>query len=275
MSPEAPAPDPRAGDREEFLAAFDAQMRGPVAMRLPAGGREEMDGPVYRSWGWSERGFVMISPTEVLPESDLKELVERQLRHFQARSIGFEWKTFSHDRAPGLEELLVQAGFVTEERESLLIGRVADVDQTARLPPGVSLRQVRSRADAERMAQLLTLVDGEDRSPLGQAFFNDWAANPEDVVLLVAEADGEVVGTSRLNLIPGSDFASLWAGSTLAGWRHRGIYRATVAHRARLARERGLKYLYVDASEESRPILERLGLLRVAVTIPYVWLPPG
>jgi GNAT superfamily N-acetyltransferase len=73
---------------------------------------------------------------------------------------------------------------------------------------------------------------------------------------------------------PGTEFAGLWGGSTRAQWRGRGIYRALVARRAQLAAERGVRYLQVDASSDSRPILERLGFLAVTTTTPYVWTPP-
>ncbi|HEY3017227.1 MAG TPA: GNAT family N-acetyltransferase, partial [Gaiellaceae bacterium] len=58
-------------------------------------------------------------------------------------------------------------------------------------------------------------------------------------------------------------------------WRRRGIYRALVAYRARLAERRGRRYLQVDASDESRPILERLGFVAVTTTTPFVWSPPA
>lgn len=43
--------------------------------------------------------------------------------------------------------------------------------------------------------------------------------------------------------------------------------------RARLAAARGCRYLYVDASPDSQPILARLGFSRLAFTTPYVWDP--
>ena len=63
--------------------------------------------------------------------------------------------------------------------------------------------------------------------------------------------------------------------STLAAWRGRGIYRALVAVRARRAVARGVRYLQVDASDDSAPILRRLGFGAVTTTTPYVWTPPG
>jgi GNAT superfamily N-acetyltransferase len=82
-----------------------------------------------------------------------------------------------------------------------------------------------------------------------------------------------VVCAAWLVLREGEGFAGLWGGSTLAEWRGRGIYRAMVAQRAQLAVQRGVKYLQVDASEDSRPILQRLGLHAVTTTTPYVWTP--
>lgn len=44
-------------------------------------------------------------------------------------------------------------------------------------------------------------------------------------------------------------------------------------HRAKLAKARGYDYLRVDASEDSRPILQKCGLFAVATTTPYVFKP--
>jgi GNAT superfamily N-acetyltransferase len=82
-----------------------------------------------------------------------------------------------------------------------------------------------------------------------------------------------VVSAAWLVVMPGTEFAALWGGSTLARWRRRGIYRALVARRARLAHERGIRNLLVVASEDSCPILQRLGMHAVGVTTPWLWTP--
>ena len=93
------------------------------------------------------------------------------------------------------------------------------------------------------------------------------------IPIVVAEAEGRVVSSARLEIVPGTEFGGLWGGSTLAQWRGRGIYRALIAHRAQVALSRGVKYLQVDASEDSRPILERLGFVKVTTTAGYIWKP--
>jgi hypothetical protein len=77
------------------------------------------------------------------------------------------------------------------------------------------------------------------------------------------------VSAGRIDFNEQSDFASIWGGSTVEAWRGRGIYRASVALRAKLARERGYRYLQVDALPTSRPILERLGFVLLTTTTPY------
>jgi low temperature requirement protein LtrA len=62
----------------------------------------------------------------------------------------------------------------------------------------------------------------------------------------------------------------LYGGATLPEYRGRGLYRATVAKRAALARERGYRYLQVDALPTSRPILERTGFVQLTTTTPYL-----
>ena len=95
-------------------------------------------------------------------------------------------------------------------------------------------------------------------------------ASPEalDVVVVEESEEGPVLCAGWLRYSTGTDFASMWGGSTLPGWRRQGLYRATVAHRARLARERGYRFMRLDTSPDSRPILMHLGLSAVATTTP-------
>ncbi|QQB64793.1 GNAT family N-acetyltransferase [Kytococcus sedentarius] len=85
------------------------------------------------------------------------------------------------------------------------------------------------------------------------------------------ERDEEVLSAGRLELVPGTDFAGLWGGATHEAWRGRGLYRALTAARARHAQALGARFVYVECSPMSQPILERSGLSRITTTTPYVW----
>jgi GNAT superfamily N-acetyltransferase len=114
-------------------------------------------------------------------------------------------------------------------------------------------------------------VWSEDRSWLAVGLGAELAADPTSITIMVAEVEDSVVSAGWVRYTRGTDFASLWGGSTLPRFRRRGVYRALVAARARLAVARGYQYLQVDASDNSRPILERLGFVALTVTVPYMF----
>ena len=116
-------------------------------------------------------------------------------------------------------------------------------------------------------------VFGADLARLRRSLLSQLAQAPGRMAMVLAMAGDQPVSPARIEFLPGADFASLWGGGTLPGWRGRGIYRALVAYRARLAAARGYRYLTVDASADSQPILGRLGFRCLARTTPYTWRP--
>ncbi|MBV1848776.1 GNAT family N-acetyltransferase [Catellatospora tritici] len=261
-------------DPDALLVAYDAQLRAHVPPILPAGVTVEHDGPVTRMVGFDHGGFVTYRDVSGLDSAELDALIARQRDYFAARGERVEWKLHGHDLPADLSERLVAAGFEPEEPETVVIGLAAPLAQPPVLPEGVTLREVNSRADLDRIAAMEEAVWNEGRLWLAEGLEKEIAADPDSVTVVVAEAGGEVVSAGWIRYVPGTDFAGLWGGSTLAQWRGRGIYKALVAYRAIRAIERGYSYLQVDASPDSRPILNRLGLISITTTTPYVWSPP-
>ena len=161
-----------------------------------------------------------------------------------------------------------------EDAETLLIGEASRLAAGPARAAGVVLREVTGHGDLRRIQAMEEAVWGDDHGWL-PGVLADGMADPDDpLAVVIAEAGPDLVCVGWIRFHQGTGFASLWGGSTLPAWRRRGIYRATVAYRARLADARGFRYLQVDASPDSEPVLARLGLLPVATTIPYVWSPP-
>ncbi|TFC89566.1 GNAT family N-acetyltransferase [Cryobacterium sp. TMT3-29-2] len=259
-------------NRDVLLAAYDAQLRCAVPGVLPAGIRYDVQGSVLRISG-RHRGFVETTRDVGVTGAALDALIAEHRDFFAARSEGVEWKTRGHDLPADLTERLLAAGFAPEERETVVVAETGRLNAEPVLPVGVTIRQVGTRADFERIAALQTEVWDEDHAWLATELETSVCDTPDDVLVFVAEAGGQIVSSCRLELTPGTDFAGLWGGSTLSEWRGRGIYRALVAHRARLAQDRGVRYLQVDASAASEPILLRLGFQAITTTTPYVWTP--
>lgn len=257
-------------DAAALLSAFDDQAR-PAEWTIPdPDAVVHRDGPVFRvSWP-RRRGFVGGPPGLGVTGAELDGLIARQRDFFAARNQSVEWKTWGHDTPADLPERLIAAGFESEGRETVLIGLAEEMTAPVRLD-GIVVREAEEEADIHRLAATATEVFGRNHDWLVEHLVEK--KDDPNVVAVVAEAGGRVVSSSRLEIVAGTEFGGLWGGGTLAGWRGRGIYRALVAYRARLAVARGVKYLQVDASEDSRPILERLGFVTVTTTTGYAWNP--
>ncbi|SDP50083.1 Acetyltransferase (GNAT) family protein [Lentzea jiangxiensis] len=259
-------------DASALLSAFDAQARPAEWTVLDPGAEVHRDGPVFRV-SWPRRsGFVGGPPHLGVDGPALDALIARQRDHFAARDQAFEWKTWSHDTPADLPERLTAAGFEPDGRETVLIGLAEQMATPVHLD-GVVLREVADEQDVHRLAATATEVFGRPHDWLVDRLVEK--RDDPNMIAVLAEADGRVVSSSRIEIVPGTEFAGLWGGGTLAEWRGRGIYRALVAYRARLAVSRGIRYLQVDATEDSRPILERLGFVAVTTTTGYVWNPTG
>jgi GNAT superfamily N-acetyltransferase len=160
-----------------------------------------------------------------------------------------EWKYYSHD-GPELRQRLIAAGLEPDDEETVVVAEAASIPPP---PADVELRVV-----TEEFVELAASVFGE-RFEL-----------PEKAVAVVAVVDGEAVSGGRVDFEEGVEFAGLFGGITVPAFRGRGLYRATVAKRAELARERGYRWLYSDALPTSRPILERLGFVAITTTTPFM-----
>jgi GNAT superfamily N-acetyltransferase len=256
-----------------LLHLYHAQMRAHVSDLLPQGVTVERDGPLVRTIVPHRQGWVEYRNLGDPSEEELDQLISAQIARFAERGEAFEWKFHTHDRPAFLETRLLAAGFRAGELETVMIAEVAALAPEGRPPIGVVLRQVFDRTEFERIAAMESAVSGREEGWLTDALEQEHAADPTGMAVVLAEADGVVVSAGWMRFPSGTDFATLWGGATLPGWRGRGVYRALVLHRARLALERGRRYLQVDASAASRPILERLGFLPVTQTRPYVWSP--
>ena len=162
-----------------------------------------------------------------------------------------EWKYYSHD-GPELRERLLAAGLEPEDEETVVVA------EAAAIPPPPA--DVELRFATDEFIELAERVFGRSHG----------SGLPEVSVAVVAVVDGQPVSGGRVDFEDGVEFAGLYGGITLPEYRGRGLYRATVAKRAELARDRGYRWLYSDALPTSRPILERLGFVRLTTTTPFV-----
>lgn len=197
-----------------LLAAYDEQIRPSESRNLPPGVHAEGDGPIVRIVG-QYRGFISAPADLALGGDQLDALIARQRDFFAQRGEAVEWKIRSHDRPEDLAARLRQAGFVPEPRETVLIGLAAE--QAARQAgsvPEVSIRLTDTAEDMRRIAAMESEVWAQDWSWLADDLAGRVATG--QFAVFVAEVGDQVVSSAWLVFKPGTQFAGLWGGATLA-----------------------------------------------------------
>ncbi|AFZ69751.1 hypothetical protein Deipe_4421 (plasmid) [Deinococcus peraridilitoris DSM 19664] len=255
-----------------LLNAYDSQLREETEMMSATS--VDRDGPLWRG-KFDTRGFVSYRNLGGLTGEVLDDLIARTIEHYASdeRITSFEWKTRGHDAPPDLPERLVAHGFQPEDPETVMLGEAKLLAMEVPLPPGVQLRRVDDQLDP--LPDLTRAAAAQERAfgfPFGVKDFVRQLEKKRGLIeIWVAEAQGEVVCTGRLEVVPGTEFAGIWGGGTVPEWRGQGIYRALTAERARSALARGVRFMHSDSTEFSHPILQRSGLLPVTTTTPYIW----
>jgi hypothetical protein len=264
------AVDPLIDQRSSLLSVYDEKLRGEAEMQ---GAQSwDRDGPLYRGV-LEHEGFV--SYESLAGVDDLDDLIVRTVSYYAGLSQvdEFEWKTCGHDRPPDLAARLTQAGFVSEEVETVMVGQAAKLAADVDLPSEVVIRRVDQLPDR---TELVAAASSMQRDVFGGGPSVDEVIARLDRIggdeqFWVAQVGLRVVCAGRLSRVAGTEFAGLWGGVTEPAWRGKGIYRALTAARARAAIAEGVRYLHSDCTAMSRPILERSGLVAVTTTTPYCW----
>lgn len=250
-------------DLAAVRAAFDRQMRRDV---LPGpDSRVEKDDRVTRVLGLDGTWAAVVWSD--LAEDDADAVIAAET----ARDVGYlEWKHYTGDRPADLPARLTAAGLTAEGPETVLVADLDELEMADTAPEGVTVRTVEDEAGLDALVAVHREVFGDVHPGTRSAVLRSLARDPRPVEAVVAWAGDRPVSAGRIEFSAGRDFAGLFGGGTAARWRGRGVFRALVAHRASRARERGVRYLYVDAVPMSRPIFERLGFVPLTETTPYV-----
>ncbi|MEW2465857.1 GNAT family N-acetyltransferase [Streptomyces sp. NPDC046994] len=254
-------------DHAAVLALYDRDMRQ-GARPDGSGARVERDASVVRQVGSADdwNGIVWSD----LDEGTADAVIAEQVRYYAELGREFEWKLYGHDRPVDLGKRLRAAGFTPDPEETLMVAEVADLTLDVEPPEGVRLVPVTEPAAVDLVADVHRRAFGTDSTRLRDQLLAQLSGEGDQVVAVLALAGDEPVSAARMELVPGTRFAGLWGGGTVPAWRGRGVYRALVARRAEVAASRGYRYVQVDASAQSRPILARLGFEPLTTTTPYV-----
>ncbi len=253
----------------ELLALYDEEMRRNPA---PLAGirREEFPGIVryMHDRPAEHRGWILYTR---LDNTTVDAAIQGQLDNLGWEGGKVEWKVYDHDTPPNLKARLLAHGFQAEEPEALVALDLADAPAYLWEPITADIRRVQDAAGIDVAMQVEEIVWAESHAWLGEELKRDLLTAPALLSIYLAYVNDQPASSAWIRFHPQRQFADLWGGSTLPAFRRRGLYTALVAVRAQEARARGVRFLTVDASPMSQPILEKLGFRTLTYTQPFVW----
>lgn len=198
-------------------------------------------------------------------------IIQREIDFYQQRGhYGFEWKTYAHDSPPDLPQRLANHGFAADEEEALLVIDLQNCPEVYLQPVTADVRPIGIDQLAEVVAVQEAVYD-RNFDWLEKQLRQNLEDQPDYWRIYVAYVAGKPACAAWISYPKSSAFAGLWGGATLAEYRKMGLYTAVVAVRAQEAIQRGYRFLMVDASDMSRPILQKRGFQLLTHTTPYTW----
>jgi hypothetical protein len=255
-------------DPQDILALYDAEMRmDPPADFAQVEKRPGLtlcigDPPTMRG------GWILYTR---LDKHTVDAAIREVIALCQREGGDFEWKTYDHDTPADLRERLLAHGFQPEEPEALVALDLEDAPAYLWQPISADVRRITTPEGVDEVMRVEQQVWGDPPGELDDELKRELRERPDALSMYLAFADGQPASAAWMRYHDGRRFADLWGGSTMLEYRGRGLYTALVAVRAQEARARGVRFLTVDASPMSRPILEKLGFRFLTYTQPFVW----
>lgn len=251
---------------EQILALFDQEQRRDVEF---SDVRREVTPTVVRQVGLYHPQSAIIYSW--LTPANVEAAILAEIAYFDHLGHHFEWKVYAHDHPSDLKDRLVAHGFEAEEPEALVVLDVESGPAVLLQPVTHDVRRITNPDHLQDLAIVHQGVWQDDFSILNERLANDLRQDPDHICVYAAYVDGVPASSAWTYFHEGSQFASLWGGSTLPAYRKRGLYSALLAVRAQEAQRRGVRFLTVDASPMSRPILQSFGFQWLTTIYPCKW----
>ncbi len=233
--------------------------------------RREVTPEVVRHVDTSSLGEGIITYSQ-LSGVDVSNAIREQIDYFEAIVQDFEWKVFDYDRPLDLKRRLEAFGFKVGDAEAIMVLDLEHAPEALWYPVTHDVRRITDDGRLDHVQAIEEQVWDEDFSWIDDHLRCLLTEHTERVSVYIAYVNGQPASAAWAFFPEQSRYTSLWGGATIDAFRGQGLYTALLAVRAQEAKARGVRYLTVDASPMSRPILERFGFELLASSHPCKWV---
>lgn len=252
-------------DIQEVLALYDQDQR--IGITYPEARKETLPGLIR--FVRPAPGMNFISYSRLDPDT-LDSAIAEQVAYFQPIGQPFSWKVYDHDTPPGLKDRLAAHGFVPDDPGALMALDLREAPPTLLTPAAADVRPIATREQLDDVIAVEEQVWGGDFGWMRKRI-GDHLELPGYLNMYVAYVEDRPACAAWVYFYPGSRFAGLFGGSTVPAYRKRGLYTALLALRAREATRRGYRYLIIEASPMSRPIVAAHGFQLLTLVHDFEW----
>jgi hypothetical protein len=203
-------------------------------------------------------------------ESKLHDVIHREVDYFAPMNQPFTWKVYDHDLLPSLKDELSTHGFEKDDDPADVM--VLDVRKAAPAvfqPSKADIRRVTDLSGLRDVIHVLDNVYGGHNTWVNERLGSHLQI-PGYLSVYVAYVAGQPASIAW-TYFPRGQFATLFAGSTIAEYRKQGLYTSLLFRRLQEIRERGYRFAVVEAGSMSKPIVEKHGFRHLTTVYDYEW----
>jgi len=254
-------------DKDPIVALYTQDQR--IDVQYPSMRREVVEN-IVRQVNTAPDGDSAVIYSR-LDETDVEDTIREQVSYFESIGQDFEWKVYDYDTPPDLKERLAAHGFEVEDSDAIMVLDLEEAPEILFRSTRHTIKRITRPEGIKDVIAIEEAVWGEDYSGLGRFLGQTLAEHPDQLSVYMAYVDRVPASVGWIIFPERSQFGSLWGGSTLREYRGRGLYTSLLGVRAQETRERQVRYLTVDASPMSRPILEKFGFQLIAFAYACKW----
>jgi GNAT superfamily N-acetyltransferase len=203
-------------------------------------------------------------------EAKLHNVIHREVDYFTRLKQPFTWKVYDHDLLPSLKDKLASHGFVGDnDPADVMVLDIKNAPASLFQPMRADIRRISSLDGLKDIIHVLDKVWGGHNTWVNErlgmhlsvpGYLSVYAAYVEDQPASIA-----------WTYFPRGQFATLFAGSTIAEYRKQGLYTSLLATRLKEIRERGYRYAVVETGAMSKPIVAKHGFQHLTTVYDYEW----
>ncbi len=248
-----------------LLVRYDKDLR--IRVAYPEA-RKEVTGDVVRiirkAPGMNVVAFTFAN------ESTLHDVIHREVDYFTPMNQPFTWKVYDHDLLPNLKDELASHGFAIDEDPAAVM--VLDINKASSellQPIKADIRRVTDVDGLKDVIYVLDQVWGGHNTWVNERLGGHLQV-PGYLSVYVAYVNGQPASIAW-TYFPRGQFATLFAGSTIAEYRKQGLYTSLLATRVQEIRERNYQYAVVETGSMSKPIVEKHGFQHLTTVNDFEW----